>query len=479
MVQKPRVRFAPSPTGELHVGNARTALFNWMFARHHGGSFILRIEDTDATRSALSYQTNLYHDLKWLGLDWNEGPEKGGDFGPYRQSERMAVYRKSLQNLMEAGTVYPCYCSEEELEEERQTLILSKRMPRYMGKCRNLSPEERNRKEKEGRIPSYRFKVQPQTIEFEDLIRGTIKFDAEDMGDFIIVRSNGMPAYNFACVIDDHLMGITHVIRGEDHLSNTALQIMLYRAFGFAPPAFAHHSLILGRDRTKLSKRHGSVSIGEFRRQGILPEAMINYLGLLGSSFTGAREVLSRDDMIKDFALERASRSGAVFDEEKLRWLNAIYIRNTETDDLVERLKPFLETPGYQNGTNRPDWFRKVVELVKTDLTTLADAESHVAIFFDSQYRISAEAKDLLEKDPTRKVVEAFAAYLEKQDAGNRNLYAEAIRFAGDATGAKGRSLFMPVRAALTGALHGPELDKIFDVLGRDAALRRLKHFDR
>ncbi len=479
MVRKPRVRFAPSPTGELHVGNARTALFNWMFARHHGGSFVLRIEDTDASRSALSYQTNLYDDLKWLGLDWDEGPEKGGHFGPYRQSERVAVYREFLQKLMKAGAVYPCYCTEEELEEERQTLILSKRMPRYMGKCRNLSPEERNRKEKEGRKPSYRFRVQSQIIEFEDLIRGNVKFNAEDMGDFIIVRSNGMPAYNFACVIDDHLMDMTHVIRGEDHLSNTALQIMLYRAFGFDSPVFAHHSLILGRDRTKLSKRHGSVSIGEFRRQGILPEAMINYLGLLGSSFTGAREVLSRGDMIQDFSLERASRSGAVFDEEKLHWLNAIYIRNTRTDDLVERLKPFLDEPAYQNEMQNPEWFRKAVELVKTDLTTLADLKNHISIFFDSQYRISAEAKDLLDKEPARKVVEAFASYLEKQDAGNQNLYAEAVRFAREATGAKGRALFMPVRAALTGLLHGPELDKIFDVLGRNAALRRLKYFER
>ncbi len=359
MAPKPRVRFAPSPTGELHVGNARTALFNWMFARHHGGFLVLRIEDTDESRSAVSYQINLSDDLKWLGLSWDERPQIGSNddagkdsrlkaegYGPYRQSERLDIYKEHLKKLMDADLVYPCYCTEEELEEERQNLILSKRMPRYMGKCRNLTQDQRKQKENEGRKPSFRFKVQPQTIEFEDLIRGAIKFEAEAMGDFIIVRSSGMPAYNFAVVIDDHLMNITHVIRGEDHLSNTALQIMLYQAFGFELPAFAHHSLILGKDRAKLSKRHGSVSIGEFRRQGILPEAMINYLGLLGSSFTDDREILSREEMIAGFALERASKSGAIFDEEKLRWLNAIYIRNCKTEDLIKRLNPFLENTG-------------------------------------------------------------------------------------------------------------------------------------
>ena len=364
MNKKIRVRFAPSPTGELHVGNARTALFNWMFARHSGGAFILRIEDTDESRSALSYQLNLYEDLKWLGLDWDEGPQKGGAYAPYKQRERLDIYKKHLQKLVDIDLVYPCYCTEEELEDERQALILSKRMPRYMGKCRNLTGDERKQRENEGRRPSFRFKVQPQVIEFEDLIRGAMKFEGEAIGDFIIMRSNGMPAYNFAVVIDDHLMNITHVIRGEDHLSNTALQMMLYKAFDFEPPTFAHHSLIFGKDRAKLSKRHGSVSVGEFRKQGILPEALINYLALLGSSFTEGREILSREEMIKDFSLERTSKSGAIFDEEKLHWLNAIYIRNCKTEDLVERLKPFLEQADYKTNTIDAKWLNDVIELV-------------------------------------------------------------------------------------------------------------------
>jgi nondiscriminating glutamyl-tRNA synthetase len=473
MAPKPRVRFAPSPTGELHIGNARTALFNWMFARHYGGYFILRIEDTDESRSALSYQVNLLNDLNWLGLDWDEGPQKNGSYGPYKQSERLDIYKKHLQMLIDADLVYPCYCSGEELEEERQALILSKRMPRYMGKCRNLTEEERKKRENEGRKPSFRFKVKPQVIEFEDLIRGAMKFEGEAIGDFIIMRSNGMPAYNFAVVIDDHLMGITHVIRGEDHLSNTALQLMLYKAFGFAPPIFVHHCLILGKDRAKLSKRHGSVSVGEFRNQGILPEALINYLGLLGSSFTDGREVLSREEMIAGFALERASKSGAIFDEEKLRWLNAIYIRNSKTEDLIKRLKPFLEKSGLKDDTINSEWFKQVIDLVKDELTTLAEVDSHISIFFDDKYKLTAEAEEILKKDNAQNVVKAFAEYLNIHDDDPHNLYSAAIKYVKEKTSSKGKELFMPIRAALTGKIHGPELDKVFIILGREVVLRR------
>ena len=477
MADKPRVRFAPSPTGELHVGNARTALFNWMFARHHGGDLILRIEDTDESRSALSYQTNLLNDLTWLGLDWDEGPGKNGAYGPYKQSERLDIYARHLQQLVAADLVYPCYCTEEELEEERQALILSKRMPRYMGKCRRLTPRERKLKEDEGRKPSFRFKVPDGAIQFDDLIRGAMKFEGTAIGDFIIVRSNGMPAYNFAVVIDDHLMGITHVIRGEDHLSNTALQIMLYKAFGFAPPTFAHHCLILGKDRSKLSKRHGSVSVGEFRKQGILPEALMNYLGLLGSSFTEGREVLSREEMITAFSLERASKSGAIFDEEKLHWLNAIYIRSCPTEKLVEQLKPFFEQAGYKTDTLDPVWFYQVIDLIKNDLTTLAEAGSHIDIFFDDKFAITVEARQILEKANAGQVVKAFAEYLTTAAGNSPEIHFAAIKYTKEKTGVKGKDLFMPIRAALTGKIHGPELDKVFAILGKDAALKRLKRF--
>ena len=478
MVPKPRVRFAPSPTGELHVGNARTALFNWMFARHHGGDFVLRIEDTDESRSALAYQVNLIDDLKWLSMDWDEGPQKEGVYGPYKQSERLNIYEDHLKKLIAAGLVYPCYCTAEELEEERQALILSKRMPRYMGKCRNLTSAERKSREARGRKPSYRFKVPQLTVEFDDLIRGAMKFEGEAIGDFIIVRSNGMPAYNFAVVIDDHLMAITHVIRGEDHLSNTAPQIMLYRAFGFEPPTFAHHSLILGKDRSKFSKRHGSVSVGEFRKQGILPEALMNYLGLLGSSFTEGREILSSDEMIADFSLERASKSGAIFDEEKLRWLNAIYIRNCETEDLTKRLFPFLQQAGYHPDTLDAQWLRNVIDTVKNNLTKLTDIGGHIRFFFDEQYELTDAAKQILAGENARKVVRAFGEYLVSAQGLPKDLYVSAIKYAKEKTGVKGKELFMPIRAALTGVVHGPELDRVFAVLGKESAVKRLQRFN-
>jgi len=456
------------------VGNARTALFNWMFARHEGGCFILRIEDTDESRSDSAYQTSLLEDLKWLGLDWDEGPDIGGDYGPYRQSERLDLYAAHLKKLMDADLVYPCYCTEEELEEERQTLILAKRMPRYLGKCRNLSEKEREALAASGRKPSYRFKVPRTTIEFHDLIRGPMRFEGEAMGDFIIVRSNGMPAYNFAVVIDDHLMAISHVIRGEDHLSNTALQILLYRAFGFEEPVFAHHCLILGKDHAKLGKRHGSVSVGEFRRQGFLPESLLNYLGLLGSSFAGGREILSRDEMIGAFSLSRASRSGAVFDEDKLRWLNAAYIRNALTDALLVMLEPFLRAAGYRPETLDAVWLKNVLETVKGELTTLAEIGDHIDLFFDERYALSEDARNLLAAPGAREVVAAFGAHLKQAKGDPADIYAAAIRHAKEKSGARGRDLFMPVRAALTGRLKGPELDRIFVVLGVDSARKRL-----
>ena len=479
MIDVPRVRFAPSPTGELHVGNARTALFNWMFARHHKGRFILRIEDTDESRSVLSYQINLLDDLKWLGLSWDEGPEKGGAYGPYKQSERLDIYKSHLQKLIDADRVYPCYCTEEELEEERQSLILSKRMPRYMGKCRNLTAEERAALAASGRKPSYRFRVPDESVSFDDLIRGPVKFESEAMGDFIIVRSNGMPAYNFAVVIDDHLMAMTHVIRGEDHLSNTALQVMLYRAFGFEPPVFAHHCLILGKDHAKLSKRHGSVSVSEFRRQGFLPEALLNYLGLLGSSFADGREVLSQSEMVDAFSLSRASKSGAVFDEDKLRWLNAIYIRNCTTTDLLEKLEPFLREAGYRTAALDPQWLRRVIETVKDELTTLADVDSHIDLFFDDRYKLSSEARQILDSESAQTVIRYFGEFLEHAAGPAEDLYVAAIKYAREKSGVKGRDLFMPVRAKLTGKVKGPELDRVFAILGKDSALQRLRQPNR
>lgn len=472
---KPRVRFAPSPTGELHVGNARTALFNWLYARHHGGRMILRIEDTDRERTAKVFEEHLLEDLKWLTLDWDEGPEKEGAFGPYRQSERQDLYDSFLNNLVKDGKVYPCYCTEEELELERTSLLARKMPPRYMGKCRNLTMADRRKLEAQGRKPAYRFKVRPGVIEFQDQIRGSMKFDGEDIGDFIIVRSNGIPAYNFAVVIDDHFMEISTVIRGEDHLSNTAIQLMLYEALGFTPPKFAHHSLILGKDRTKLSKRHGSVSVREFREKGILPEALLNYLALLGSSIGEGREVCSRSEIVAAFSLDRAGRSGAIFDEDKLIWLNSLYIHGEMPDRLREKLRPFIEKAGYDVNRLDPRWLDRLVEAVKPNLATLTDIGPYLAMLIEKEVQINEDAASILRE---RKAQEVIRALLDLMNgAGNldrEDVYPEMMASLRNITGVRGKNLFMPVRAALTGSTRGPELDRIFSLLGRSSVMERL-----
>jgi nondiscriminating glutamyl-tRNA synthetase len=476
MIQpEPRVRFAPSPTGQLHVGNARTALFNWLFARRYGGRFVLRIEDTDQERTTKFFEQSLLEDLKWLSIDWDEGPEKGGEFGPYHQIERLHLYESYLKKLITDGKVYPCYCSEEELEAERTSLISMRMPPRYMGKCRNLTDEERKQREREGRKPTFRFKVERGAIAFVDLIRGAMKFESEAIGDFIIVRSNGIPAYNFAVVIDDHLMKITHVIRGEDHLSNTAIQLLLYGALGFSPPHFAHHSLILGKDRAKLSKRHGSVSVREFKRQGILPESLLNYLALLGSSFGEGKEIAPIEEMVDMFTIDRAGKSGAIFDEDKMQWLNGIYIRHDAIETLSERVIPFIREAGYDVDVFDRSRLHRIVEAVRDNLVILSDIGSCIDIFFDDRYHLSEEAAALLACNTAPSVIKAFYEALNAHHMNDENLYSDLMKTVREKTGLKSKALFMPVRAAITGNISGPELEKIFSILGKESILKRLK----
>ncbi len=475
MSRKYRVRFAPSPTGDLHVGNARTALFNWLFAKHYGGRFILRIEDTDQERTSRIFERNLLEDLKWLSLCWDEGPEKGGEFGPYHQIERLPLYSTYLKKLIADERVYPCYCTEEELEAERLTLLSMKMMPRYMGKCRNLTDSERKSLETKGRNAAFRFKVKPGSIEFDDLIRGSMKFEGEAIGDFIIVRSNGIPSYNFAVVIDDHLMEITHVIRGEDHLSNTAIQILLYGALGFTPPSFAHHSLILGRDRSKLSKRHGSVSVREFRKKGILPKALLNYLSLLGGSLGEGKEFASLDEIIDMFSLERAGKSGAIFDESKLKWLNAMYIRDCDVETLIELLTPFLKKAGYDPDLLDHTWLHQVVDAVKDNIVTLNEISGYIDMFVDEKYHVSREAAEILRGNTVAEILKALHEVLTQSEISRKNFYSTLIHSVREKTGLKAKSILMPLRAAVTGRTSGPELEKIFSILGKESILKRLE----
>jgi len=484
-----RVRFAPSPTGELHVGNARTALFNWIFARQCGGTFLLRIEDTDRARTTCAFEANLLDDLKWLGIDWDEGPGAGGSYGPYRQSERLDLYRDCLQRLTAKDQVYPCYCTEAELDAERVDLVARRMMPRYMGKCRHLNEADRKKLADEGRLPVWRFRVEGGAIVFEDLIRGSMAFQGDTIGDFIIVRSNGIPSYNFAVVVDDHAMQISHVIRGEDHLSNTAVQLLLYRALGFIPPIFAHHALILGKDHTKLSKRHGAVSVGAFRRRGILPEVLLNYLALMGSSFGSGREVVSAKEIVEDFLLERTGKGGAIFDEEKLLWLNGIYIRRYETKALTDLLLPFIHGAGYDEHRWERDRLENIIAAVRDNLATLADIGDFLALFADDRYRMEADAAALLEGEDAKRVVTALFRLLHAESPSERDSgatppkgeappsesFAALIRRIGEQTGFRGKKLYLPIRAAVTGRLRGPELDRIFTLLSPTSLRKRVE----
>ncbi len=490
-----RVRFAPSPTGELHVGNARTALFNWLFTRHHDGVFVLRIEDTDRSRTTEAFKENLLEELKWLGIDWDEGPGVGGAHGPYHQTERLDLYRDCLKRLIAEGKVYPCYCTEAELEAERASLVARRLMPRYLGKCRQLPEAQQRRLCAEGRQPVWRFSVEAGPISFEDLIRGPMAFQGEAIGDFIIVRSNGIPAYNFAVVVDDHAMEISHVIRGEDHLSNTATQILLYRALGYTLPVFAHHALVLGKDHTKLSKRHGATSVGAFRRRGILPEALLNYLALMGSSFEGGREIASAKEIVGGFSLDRTGKSGAVFDEEKLMWLNGIYIRRYEPAVLTDRLAPFIREAGYDESSFGRQRLEGIIAVVQDSLPTLADIGGLLEIFSDERYRMEEEAASLLKGDDAKKVLAALRGHLETgfadtavalqgkdafvgipgDGAGVPAPFAALIKRIGEQTGMRGKKLYLPIRAAVTGRLHGPELDRIFALLGPASIRKRVE----
>ena len=475
MSEKPRVRFAPSPTGDLHVGNARTALFNWLFARHHGGDFIVRIEDTDRARTSERFEKGILQDLRWLSIDWDEGPEKDGAFGPYHQYERLDIYDHYLKKLIEEDRVYRCYCTDDELEAERKALLSKRMMPRYMGRCKNLSDKEKRRLEGEGRRSAFRFKVGEGTVEFNDLIRNDVKFDCDSIGDFIVVRSNGVPAYNFAVVVDDHLMEITHVIRGEDHLSNTALQLLIYKALGFKPPRFAHHSLILGKDRSKLSKRHGAVSVKAFRDKGILPDAFSNYLSILGSSFAGVRELCTIDEIINVFSLQKAGRSGAIFDEDKLRWLNKAYIRKYDVEKLTELLTPYIKDAGYDCDIMDRRWLHSVVDAIKGNLGTLSEAGEYIDVFFDEKYKIMEDAASILKEGYASTVVKSLHEALMSEDCTEDNLYGCIVDIVSNKTGFKGKKLFMPMRAAITGKTWGPELDRLFAILGKESLLKRAK----
>ncbi len=475
-----RVRFAPSPTGFMHVGNARTALFNYLFARHHGGTFILRIEDTDIERHSEEAVRVIYEALKWMGIDWDEGPDVGGPFGPYRQSERLNIYKEFIEKLKEKGLVYECYCTPEELEEMRKEQLKRGEPPRYTGKCRNLTEEEKEKLRKMGRKPVLRFKVpEDRTIVFEDLVKGRIEINSRQLGgDFVVVRSNGMPVYNFVVVVDDALMKITHVIRGEDHISNTPKQILLYEALGFTPPAFAHLPMILGPDRSKLSKRHGSTSVREFKEKGYLPEAFTNFLALLGWYPKDGKEILSMDELIKRFDIKDVNSAPAIFDTTKLNWMNQVYIRSYPVEKLTDLIIPYLEKAGYDTSNFNRKWLEKVIEVTREYLTVLSDAPGYMETFLKDDFEVSEEAKSFLAENPDRlKVIELFYHKIKSLEGElSEEKFKEIIKEIGKELKVKGKNLFMPVRIALTGKMSGVELPILVKLLGKERVLKRVEN---
>ncbi|MFH1563530.1 MAG: glutamate--tRNA ligase [Nitrospirota bacterium] len=478
MEQKVRVRFAPSPTGYLHLGGARTALFNWLFARHNNGVFILRIEDTDLERSEEANIGTIISSLKWLGLEWDEGPEVGGEYGPYRQQERLKIYREYADKLLQEGTAYYCYCSEEELETERKQALEEKKTVGYAGKCRNLTGEQKLSFEAEGRKPTIRFKIpqRNEKIMVNDLIRGDVEFSPEILHDFVIIRSDGVAAYNFAVVIDDYLMKITHVIRGDDHLSNTPKQILLYQTLGFGLPQFAHLPMILGSDGARFSKRHGATSVEAYQELGYLPEAMVNYLALRGWSPPELdKEICSSEELIRDFSLERVVKSPAIFDLEKLNWMDGHYIRNTDLTRLTKLAIPYLKKKGCVTCCGDFEWLKTVVDLVKDHLNCLAELTDHIDFIFNPEVILEDEAKEVLKGEKATQVLDCFSKKLDGMDDLSPEKITEMIKAVGKETGVKGKELFMPIRTALTGKLHGPELPKIIAVLGKEVCIRRIK----
>ncbi len=492
-----RVRFAPSPTGHLHVGNARTALFNWLFARRTGGTMILRIEDTDLDRSEARFEGRLIDDLKWLGLDWDEGPDIGGSYGPYRQSDRLDVYREHAERLLSEHKAYLCFCTEEELQRERERASTEHRQPIYSGKCRAIDPPEAERRRVAGEPCAIRLRIPERPIRFHDIVHGQVEFSNEVVSDPIVLRSSGMPVYNYVVVIDDALMKITHVIRGDDHLSNTPKQVALYEALGWRVPEFAHLSTILGGDRERLSKRHGATSIANFREMGVLPEALVNYLALLGwAPSGGTREIFSREELIKEFSLERVTPSPAVFDMEKLYWLNRHYIKEAPPER-IERLGAPLfanaigELPVPQDATassseasDVTEWFAKVTRLLAPSVDRLDHLPERAALIFNYDAKAALASPDnaeVLALPNTDAVLTRFAyKILEDESAREAKLtpeqFKKIVNEVKAETGAKGKDLFHPIRIIITGSHSGPEFDKLIPILEEGSRLALPKH---
>ena len=478
-----RVRIAPSPSGNLHVGTARTALFNYLFAKKNNGKFVLRIEDTDAERTSQEYIDNIFDSLKALGLNWDEGPDVGGPYGPYTQSERFDIYPKYVQKLLDKGFAYECFCTPEELEAEKEEATKNKQAYVYSRKCENLTEEEKAKLRAEGRKPAIRFNIakaqkafhDSSILEFDDLVKGKLHVDTNLLGDFVIMKSNGAPTYNFAVVIDDALMKISHVIRGEDHISNTYKQILIFEALGFEVPKFGHLGMILAPDRSKLSKRHGATAVSDFVKEGYLTEALINFVALLGWSPSDGQEIKPVDEIAKDFRINEISSSNSIFEYDKLKWMNSHYIKMLSIDELKEKLKPYLEKYNLNELTDAQ--YTRMVEVTYEPLTLLSDITDAVSYFFGEDVEIDEKARETLDTDVSQDVLKNFLTQAENWEWTEENLHEKLEAFRGEykEKGIKPKVTMWAIRAAVTGRLCGADMTAILAIIGKDKTFRRCK----
>lgn len=478
---KVRVRYAPSPTGNLHIGNARTALFNYLFAKHYGGDFVLRIEDTDFKRNKEEGERSQLKYMDWLGLDYDEGIGKEKEFGPYRQSERIEIYQKYAEQLLAEDKAYKCYMTAEELEAEREEQVANGLPPRYSGKHAHLTKEEQEQFEKEGRKPSIRIRVpQDRTYSFNDMVKGELSFEGKDFGDFVIVKNDGVATYNFAVAIDDHLMEISHVLRGDDHVSNTPKQLVVYEALGFKPPIFGHMTLIVNENKKKLSKRDETIIqfIEQYDDLGYLPEALFNFITLLGWSPEGEQEIFTREEFVKIFDEKRLSKSPAFFDNNKLTWINNQYIKAQPLERIVNLALPFFVKEGVatqEEVDNNRAWFEKLISLYQPQMSYGAEIVELTKQFFVEEIKFDEEELEILKQDTTVAVFEDFLEKLEIAGDFTSESIKTLIKTIQKDTGVKGKNLFMPIRIASTGSMHGPELNTSLELLGRDRVVTRVK----
>ncbi|MFC1899315.1 glutamate--tRNA ligase [Chloroflexota bacterium] len=474
-----RTRFAPSPTGFPHVGNIRTALFAWLFARHNNGSFIVRIEDTDVARRVDGAVDSIINSLNWLGIDWDEGPEKGGKYGPYFQSQRLEKYKEAAKQMITQGDAYYCYCSSERLKKMREDQQKHKQPPGYDRLCRDLTESERKQKETEGITPVVRFKTPLEgEIKFHDLIWGDLEFNLSTLDDFVMSKSDGYPTYHLANVVDDHLMEISHVIRAEEWLSSAPRHILMYRSLGFTPPQLAHLPMILGPDRSKLSKRHGSVSVSEYYEQGYLPQAMMNFLALLGWSLDDKTELLSREELIDNFSLERINRNGAIFNQEKLTWMNGIYIRNLSAEAFYHVAEPYLmmDRDTGQAVITDPEYVERILPLVQERTKTLAEIVGLIQYFFTDN--LHYDTKSLIGKNMTREntitTLNVAQERLAQQDKFDEETLEILLRPLAAELELKPGQLFGALRTAVSGRTATPPLFQMMAVLGKDLSMKRI-----